>query len=199
MPAEDKPLIDILHGARGEDTSPELTMFDLPDFFSAVSPNVAQSPRKTGKLAMDINCVSFSKVFVLWRPWESCTRCKLDIADDKVVLPETGDYTCPHVQEQEYKAIKDMCLSGEAVLQKEEFFNVRSSDARCVHILWWRLDDASLEKMKQRKRRDAVYPPNPEAAFAEVKEKKKAKKGLSSSASNNVTPLSTPKDRSPKE
>jgi len=197
MPAEDKPLIDILHAARGEDTSPELVMFDLPDFFGAANSQVATPPRKTGKLAMDINCVSFSKVFVLWRPWENCARCKLDIANEKVELPESGDYTCPHVQEQEYKAIKDMCLSGEAVLQKEEFFNIRSSDARCVHILWWRLDDASLEKLKQRKSRDAVYPPNPEAVFAEGK--KKAKKGTGSSADDKVVPLSTPKGSPTKE
>ena len=196
MPGEDRPLIDILHGARGEDTSPELVMFDLPDFFGATNPQVAQSPKKSGKLAMDINCVSFSKVFVLWRPWENCKRCLLDFSNDKAQLPEIGDYTCPHVQEQEYKAIKDMCLSGEAVLQKEEFFNVRSSDARCVHILWWRLDDASLEKMRQRKSRDAVYPPNPEAAFAEGKEKKKVKKTVSSGADDKVVPLSTPKGSS---
>lgn len=179
MPGEERPLIDILHAARGGESDPELMMFDLPDLFGATNQKVTQSPRATGKVGMDLNCVSFSKVFVLWRPWGSCVRCKLALTSDdpeeRIDLPKNGDYTCPHTQENEYKAIKDMCLRGEAVLQKEEFFNVRSDDSRCVHILWWKLDEVSMEKLKSRQGADRVYPPNPEAAFKKDKPPKKNK------------------------
>jgi rubredoxin len=132
-------------------------------------------PKKSGKMSMDLNCVSFSKVLVLWRPWENCPRCKIAMGEGKIEFPEEGDYVCPHTQEKEYKRIKDLCLCGEAVLQKEEFFNVRSTDARCVHILWWCLDEASLKRMNAKKTGDVVYPPNPEAVFAKGREEDKAK------------------------
>lgn len=174
MPEDRSSLIDVLTGARGGDSSPELMVFDLPGLFEATKgPGTARPPRTTGKLAMDLNCVSFSKVFVLWRPWTSCVRCKLEMAQPGFEFPKTGDYRCTHVEEDEYKRVKDMCLRGEAVLQKEDFFNVRSDDSRCVHILWWRLDEASMERMKKRSSDRPVFPPNPEAVFAEGKEKDK--------------------------
>jgi hypothetical protein len=175
MPEDRSSLIDVLTGARGGDSSPELMVFDLPGLFETTkSPGTARPPRTTGKLAMDLNCVSFSKVFVLWRPWTSCVRCKLEMAKPGFEFPTTGDYRCPHIEDDEYKRVKDMCLRGEAVLQKEDFFNVRSDDSRCVHILWWRLDEASMEKMKKRAEGNRpVFPPNPEAVFAEGKEKDK--------------------------
>lgn len=178
MAGDEKPLPDILYGAQGGENSPELMMFDLPNLFDATPrPGVAPRQRRdSGKMSMDLNCVSFSKVLVLWRPWETCPRCQAAIAEKKVVLPEDGDYTCPHVQEAEYKRIKDTCLRGETVLQKEEFFNIRSNDARCVHILWWCVDPTSMAKLKARQEVDAVYPPNPEAVFAKGREEDKKKK-----------------------
>ena len=182
MAGEEKSLPDILFGARGGDNSPEMLMFDLPNLFDVQAGGVGGAPRapknKSGKMTVDLNCVSFSKVLVLWRPWENCPRCHAAMQENEVVFPDDDDYTCPHTQEKEYKRIKDLCLCGVAVLQKEEFFNVRSNDARCVHILWWCLDDASTAKLKARKAGDAVFPPNPEAVFAKGAEedKKKEKK-----------------------
>lgn len=197
MPEESRSLIDVLTGARGGDSSPELMVFDLPGLFEATKgPGTARPPRTTGKLAMDLNCVSFSKVFVLWRPWTSCVRCKLEMAKPGFEFPAVGEYRCPHTEEDEYKRVKDMCLRGEAVLQKEDFFNVRADDSRCVHILWWRLDEASMEKMKKRGGDRPVYPPNPEAAFAKRKEEEKKaaesetpKKPKKTRGSSKVTPM----------
>jgi len=179
MPGEEKSLVDILYAAKGGDNSPEMMMFDLPNLFDVQQrPGAPPRPRaQTGKMTVDLNCVSFSKVLVLWRPWENCPRCQLAMTEGRVEFPEDGDYTCPHTQEKEYKAIKDLCLRGEAVLQKEEFFNVRSNDTRCVHILWWTLDEASMAKINAKKDGNAVYPPNPEAAFAKGKDKDKKTQG----------------------
>lgn len=180
MPGDEKSLPDILHAAQGGDNSPEMMMFDLPNLFDVQRSGAPPRPKaRSGKMTVDLNCVSFSKVLVLWRPWENCPLCQLAIAEEKVKLPDNDDYTCPHTQEAEYKRVKDMCLRGEAVLQKEEFFNVRSNDTRCVHILWWTLDEASMQKLKARSSADAVYPPNPEAAFAKGKEKDKKTRGAS--------------------
>jgi hypothetical protein len=177
MPGDDKSLPDILHAAQGGDNSPEMMMFDLPNLFDVQQrPGAPTRPRaRTGKMTIDLNCVSFSKVFTLWRPWQSCDRCRLAIAEEKVTLPEKGEYLCPHVQEDEYKAVKDTCLRGEAVLQKEDFFNIRSDDSRCVHILWWCVDPISMEKLKKQQTVDAVYPPNPDAVFAKGEAEDRAK------------------------
>lgn len=45
------------------------------------------------------------EVFVIWRPWESCNRCYVAIKQDKLVLPEDGDYVCPHTRMAAYKEL----------------------------------------------------------------------------------------------
>lgn len=170
MANDERSMPDILHAAKGGDTSPELLMFDLPNFMEFGRGGTPPRQSVPGKVSQDLHCISFSKVLVLWRPWENCPRCVAAIASHKVEIPDDGDYTCPHTQDSEYKRIKDMCLRGDAVLQKEEFFNVRSNDSRCVHILWWTLDEESLARLKAKKDGSAVYPPNPEAVFAKGRE-----------------------------
>lgn len=44
-------------------------------------------------------------VFVVWRPWESCNRCYGALKRDELVLPEDGDYVCPHTMMKQYKEL----------------------------------------------------------------------------------------------
>lgn len=45
------------------------------------------------------------EVFVIWRPWESCNRCWVDIKQEKLKLPDDGDYVCPHTRMAAYKKL----------------------------------------------------------------------------------------------
>lgn len=140
------------------------TEFDLPgnSLFRDVSKGVTKG--KPVELAYN----SFSKVFVLWRPWQKCPRCLEALADEEnedVQLPAVGDYTCPHTQETEFKKVRDKILRGEAIRDREDFFST-SDESRCVHILWLEPDPHSLRQFKKmervRKEMSNIYPHMPD-------------------------------------
>jgi hypothetical protein len=117
--------------------------------------------------------VSFSKVFLLWRPWAECARCMREINSGSIQLPETGDHTCPHNQGNEYKHTVDRCLRGDAVLQSRNYFNLKDG-TRCVHIEWMEYDADYLRQMQRKeeaKKKNRVWPPDPESKFAEMSAK----------------------------
>ena len=146
---------------------------ETPNNFDLPSPSLFKSQQqkfvgdlKEGQPAIELAVKSFSEVFVLWRPWEVCERCKDAIKDpeDEIELPAVGDYTCPHVQKAEFKEARDKCLSGEALLSNEEFFNLRNG-TRCVHIAWLEPDQKVMKKLdklkKVREENRALYPHDP--------------------------------------
>jgi hypothetical protein len=157
-PTEDAPT--------GQGTAVEFSpLFDKP----AKTPPITSSEVPEGKVAIEVAMNQFTKVFTLWRPWEDCTRCRRDMSGDepKVVLPEEGDYTCPHVGISEYKRIIDRCLSGAGVISIKEMFNLPNG-ARCVHLEWMEADEAALKKLKQQeeaKKKGRVWPPDVDGAF----------------------------------
>jgi hypothetical protein len=142
--------------------------FDLPrsSVFRSAQDDLIGKDAKPGKAGIELSYVSFSKVFVLWRPWEVCSRCSEALQDEnnKIKLPDTGDYVCPHVQEKEFKVIKDKCLAGDHLLDRQEYFNLRDG-TRCVHISWLEVDPVKmkqLEKLKKvREKMDNIYPHDP--------------------------------------
>ena len=137
--------------------------------------NLVSPKTESDQIADQLKVIYHSRVFVLWRPYEACPRCSNDINSGDVQIPENGDYACPHNDNHEYEQIVNICLSGKALLQKQEFFNRRENDARCVHIMWMIADPehvAELEKKKKDKKKDAVYPPNPQKVFEEEYSKK---------------------------
>lgn len=139
--------------------------------------NLVQPKTEPNQVADQLKVKYFSKVFVLWRPYEMCARCSNDINTGDVQIPPEGDYTCPHNDNVEYEKVVNLCLSGKGLLQKQEFFNRRENDARCVHIMWMIADPAhvaELEKKQKEKEKDVVYPPNPQKVFAEEYAKKSA-------------------------
>jgi hypothetical protein len=142
--------------------------YDLPSpsLFKSQQQALLGNDVKEGKPAIELAVTSFSEVFVLWRPWETCGRCKDAINDElnEIELPEVGDYTCPHVQKAEFKEVRDKCLRGDGLLSNEEFFNLKNG-TRCVHIAWLEPDQAELKKLEklkkiQQKNRD-IYPHDP--------------------------------------
>ena len=114
-----------------------------------------------------VRLVSFTKTFVLWRPWDKCGRCQTMLSTEEITLPDLGDWTCPHVQVEDYKETKDKTLRGDGLKELEEHFQLHDG-TRCVQFSWLETDPEFLEEMKKKAEaeEDAVYPPDPEKAFA---------------------------------
>lgn len=133
------------------------TQFDLPEgssLFPDISKKVMGPNGRGPKGEVELAYRSFSKVFVLWRPWKSCDRCLKDLDPDienGIDLPPAGDYTCPHTQETDFKVIRDKILAGEAIRDREDFFNL-ADESRCVHVLWLEPDPHSLRQLKKMER-----------------------------------------------
>lgn len=131
-------------------------------------------PEDLDLLGNIVDCKSFSKVFVIWRPWETCPLCKMKLEKDPDSFGYTGMPECPHVQALEYKKIMDHCLSGKGAINLKECYTLKNG-SRIVHLEWLERDPLSVLKHKEeleRQQKESVYPPNPEAAFAKGKEPK---------------------------
>jgi hypothetical protein len=115
-----------------------------------------------GKAAPKTHFLAFTKVFVLWRPWEKCARCLKAIDNDPSILPEYSDYSCPHTQQVAYKELIDRGLSGDSVLTSKEAFNLPNG-TRCVHLEWIEPDPKQKKKIEEaeaKKKESRVYPPD---------------------------------------
>lgn len=119
------------------------------------------------KITVETHYLSHSKVFVLWRPWEACTRCTTAFQSDILSLPTDGDYICPHTSNDEYRKTVDSFLKGDALITLRESFTLQDG-TRCMHMEWLTIDPVQLKKQKQLEREreeNQVYPPNLEKAF----------------------------------
>lgn len=135
--------------------------------------NLPAAAANADAIGPDTHCEAFTKVFVLWRPWEECARCLADMAAARIVIPTEGDYTCPHTQEVGYKEIKDVVLRGRYILQREDFFKLKSG-ALCAHLVWWVRDKnfaKLLEEEEKERLKNQVYPPD--TSFQDPNEEKK--------------------------
>ena len=161
-------IVEMLVGARAE--PPRMSAeVELPTLFGPPkdkSPLVAESIEGL-KPARQVRLVSFTKTFILWRPWEKCDRCRRLLGEGTIELPDLGDWTCPHVQALEYKEVKDKTLRGDGLKEYEEYFQLHDG-TRCVQFSWLETDPEFLEEMKKKAEasKDRVYPPNPEAVFS---------------------------------
>lgn len=44
-------------------------------------------------------------VFVVFRPWETCSRCLGKLKAKTLELPDVGDHVCPHTQIEDYRKL----------------------------------------------------------------------------------------------
>lgn len=137
--------------------------------------NLITPKTKPDQIAEPINVIYFSRVFVIWRPYELCPRCMAGINAQEIIIKPNEDYTCVHNNNEEYEKVVNKCLTGEALLQKQEFFNLQDG-TRCVHIMWMIADPkfvAEAKKKREEAAKNKVYPPNPAKVFQEEYENKK--------------------------
>ena len=134
------------------------------------------------KVGLETHFKGYSKVFVLYRPWEKCPRCQRAIADAedkakeddsvKPLLPlDEGDYTCPHTHAKEYARVIDRSLRGDILLTMRDNF-MTPDGVRRIQVEWLEADpdkQRELERKAKLKKEQQVYPPDPEAAFAKGK------------------------------
>lgn len=77
------------------------------------------------------------RVFIIYRPWESCDRCNQAIANGEVVLPvEEGDYECPHTTIKAYRDVINKVLAGELVSGGEQEI-IQKDGSVCVSLRWY--------------------------------------------------------------
>ncbi len=129
-----------------------------------VNPNIPE-----GQLGVELFVTHHSRVFTIWRPWETCDRCKNLLETGHMDLsPTTGDWECPHTQRDEYKAVMDRGLKGHYAISLKEVFTLMNG-VRCVHVEWLEPDEKQLrlqERLQKEKEQNRVYPPDVAAAFS---------------------------------
>jgi hypothetical protein len=94
------------------------------------------------------------KVFTIYRPWEGCSRCKDDIANTVVTLPDVGDYECPHITRSDYEKIADDILAGRLVMGAEQ--EVVQRDGTIVVSLRWYEPILNKKQLRERAKRMAI-------------------------------------------
>lgn len=143
-------------------------VLEIPGFFQGEQANPHVNPETPPeKPGIETSYVSTTKVFCVWRDWAMCERCQNALGSGHATLPmASGDYTCPHTQLPEYKAVIDKHAKGDAAIVFKEVFSTEG--ARYAHLEWMEIDPEAARRMQEREKarqKDRVYPPNPEAAF----------------------------------
>lgn len=52
------------------------------------------------------------EVFLIYRPWEKCSRCIAALKNESLSLPPDGDHVCPHTRLKEYRQLLKDRSSG---------------------------------------------------------------------------------------
>ena len=94
------------------------------------------------------------RVFMIWRPWESCTRCKDDIANQRVSIPDVGDYECAHNNKTEYENTQNDILAGRLLYGSEQ--EVVQRDGSIVISLRWYEPVLSKRQIRERAKMNAI-------------------------------------------
>jgi hypothetical protein len=82
----------------------------------------------------------YRRVFLIYRPWHYCDRCRDAIANGTLVLPAEGDHECPHTMREEYHDLMNKILEGKLLLGAEaEITNKDGSVA--VSVRWYEPTD----------------------------------------------------------
>lgn len=95
------------------------------------------------QLDWDYNC----DVYLIYRPWGSCGRCKDKLDNGTVELPDDGDISCPHTRRSEYLAtMKKILNEGWLQVKREEQF-LQSGSVQVM--VGWLVPKINKEKAKR--------------------------------------------------
>jgi len=140
-------------------------------------------------VADPLKVLYFSKVFIIWKPYGYCSQCSAALNAGEAICPDDSAYTCPHTNNREYEETINLCLTGKALLQKQDFVDLKDG-TRIAHVMWLIADPKHVEEMKKKKEaadKEKVYPPNPAKVFAEEDQKRKAEPAKATDSAENNT------------
>jgi hypothetical protein len=85
-------------------------------------------------------------VFVVFRPWENCPRCKAQLESGDLALPDEGDHVCPHTRRADYHALWRKIFAGDLkfISRKEE--TLKNGVTRVS--IEWGVPQAKAEELK---------------------------------------------------
>jgi hypothetical protein len=141
---------------------PTVPMDNMSAVFGA-QPSPVKGKKKP--MGQGVNCTGHTKVFLLWRPWTACSRCIRDIEHGSILLPDDSDHTCPHVQSEKFEEILNKCLSGDFLIQTQEYFTLQDG-TRCVHMVWLELNSDG-QRALLRKETAKIFSPMHSELFEE--------------------------------
>jgi hypothetical protein len=93
------------------------------------------------------------KVFVIFRPYWECDRCRDAMLNHEIILPTEGDYDCPHTHIKGYKEVVDRALAGQIVIAPEVEQTLKDGTI-LVSVKWWE-SKINHKRMRQLQREAA--------------------------------------------
>jgi len=107
--------------------------------------------------------VFHTDTYVLYRPWDKCNRCKDAIlgpvegrddegeiirGDPTVELPDTGDYSCPHIGKSDYEKTI-MRIKREQLAYTQPTVTTLATGLVQATLQWWEPADGAVEKKNE--------------------------------------------------
>lgn len=123
---------------------------------------------KQTSFGQGLNCEGHSKVFVLWRPWTTCTRCLKGVEHGLYELPEEGDHECPHTSVEKFEDILNKGLRGDVLFQTQEYFTLQDG-TRCCHMVWLTTDKTATEMAAKKQETKELFSAIHSERLAEMK------------------------------
>jgi hypothetical protein len=105
---------------------------------------------------IDISVIDYTfhhRVFLIWRPWNKCSRCKDALDRGSLQLPETGDHVCPHTHLEEYRRVTQAMLDGGQLRQSIQESTL--VDGSIQISLAWLVPKVDRKKVKELMARQA--------------------------------------------
>jgi hypothetical protein len=145
MPAKD-PGLDFVSAAMSMGAVPQSPILpgnDLPDGFPAAPPggqlwrevDTSKDPEAIpGNVQTDVTAKR--GYFTTYRPWDQCARCKDQITQGVVSLPEVGDLICEHTNLAAWEDIYKRAAEGKVkVISEQEI--IQKDGTVVVSVAWF--------------------------------------------------------------
>lgn len=145
MPPPKDPGLDFVSAAMSMGAvppAPTLPGNDLPDGFPAAPPggqlwrevDTGKDPEAIpGNVQTDV--VAKRGYFTTYRPWEQCQRCKDDLTQGMISMPEVGDIVCEHTNIASWEDLYKKASEGKVkVIGEQEI--IQKDGTVVISVAW---------------------------------------------------------------
>jgi hypothetical protein len=105
----------------------------------------------------DIPLEFHTKTFTVFRPWENCSRCLRNLESGEVIVPNDGDYMCPHTNLDTYESLMNQSVAGKHIVLLRESYSDPELGTQYVRVEWAepnKEEFARMERQKKKKEED---------------------------------------------